>query len=352
MKVRVHIVLEHDRQGEPHGASLIRLVRPFRHPRLEPHLDVTVGIGLSDARPDVVVVDRAWCLDVDPYQAEALVRGVRARGARFVYSVDDNLLDLHRYEPWQPFPDDKLRSAVRLFLREADIVMVSTPALKARLSALNPNIVIVPNTLDETLFPARDALPSKSQNGPVTIGYMGTLTHTGDLMMLVEPLRELLHSNPGRVRLELLGITTEPRVRKLFSGLPLTCLDPGDNVAYERFVRWAAGSLRWDLAVAPLEDREFNRFKSDIKFLDYALLGIPGIYSNVEAYRQAVVHGNTGWLSDNAPEAWYRTLAGCVENAAERGLVKAQAWAHVQQHRCLRTGARMWLEVVDRAMKT
>lgn len=352
MNYKVHLVLEHDRDGEPHGASIIRLLRPFLHPRLVNHLDVSCNIDLTDEKPDLVVVDRAWRPDVDPQQADALVRGIRSRGARFVYFLDDNLVDLHQNEPWQFFPNHNQRSAVRLFLRKADLVMVSTPALRSRFLTLNPDIVVIPNALDETLFPTRDVALGREQKGPFTIGYMGTLTHTEDLMLVVEPLRELLRANPDSLRLELLGVTTEPRIRELFSGLPLKILSPGTNVAYERFVRWAQEFLRWDLAIAPLEDRLFNRFKSDIKFLDYALLGFPAVCSNVEAYRHTVVHSETGWLSDNDPECWYRTIADRIENTDELKRVREQAWEYANKHRCLSTGVKMWLQAVERVMNS
>jgi hypothetical protein len=41
------------------------------------------------------------------------------------------------------------------------------------------------------------------------------------------------------------------------------------------------------VAIAPLEDNEFNKCKSNIKLLEYCALGIPGLYQNLEPYNEA-----------------------------------------------------------------
>ena len=68
----------------------------------------------------------------------------------------------------------------------------------------------------------------------------------------------------------------------------------------------AARASAWDVAVAPLHDTAFNRCKSDLKFLEYAALGLPGIYSDVVPYKHAVRHEETGLLTENTDRCMVR----------------------------------------------
>ena len=137
----------------------------------------------------------------------------------------------------------------------------------------------------------------------MTIGYMGTLTHEADLRMVLAPLRALLRRHAGRVRLELVGGGARQTVRRRSSrACRSATLHPRHEDAYPKFVPWMRRHLRWDVAIAPLEDDAFTRCKSDLKYLDYAALGIPGVFSDVRPYRDTVRHRETGLLAANDRE--------------------------------------------------
>lgn len=82
------------------------------------HLSFTHGTQLRNGRgPDLVVVERQppGVSDGPLSEAERLVRTLAERRVPFVFATDDNLLDLNRARPWEPFPGDEMRAAVRLF---------------------------------------------------------------------------------------------------------------------------------------------------------------------------------------------------------------------------------------------
>lgn len=354
--MRIHLLVERDRYGNPHGSGQIRLLRPFTHPSLAECFQVTVADDLPQAGTDVVLVERGWRADATLDAAEALVAAIRESGAKLIYTLDDNLLDLHRCQPWHEFSTDLKRNIVRFFLRQADGVIVSTETLRQRLQKFNRMVRVVPNALDERLFlsGAIDIAPpamEKPADRPLVIGYMGTHSHLRDLMMVLEPLRALLREYRDRIEFHLVGITEDSRIIRCFDALPFRVLDTEGNHFYPDFVPWAKEHLRWDMAIAPLEDNEFSRSKSDIKFLDYALLGIPAVYSNVEAYRHTVENGKTGLLCDNTPDAWYAALREMVESYPLRQGVTKFAREFASSQRLLRNSALNWqdaiLEIAD-----
>jgi len=333
--------------GLPFGCTHIRLLRPLSHPSLAGDIVLTHGTRLpADGALDAVIVERLPHVspELALSESERLVRELETRGIPYVYATDDNLLDLHRDRPWELRAGGEVRAAVRLLARRAARVVVSTPALQERMQGLNPNSVTVPNFLDERLFGPPDAL--RPPNRPLVIGYMGTRTHDGDLRMVLRPLRAFLVRGGGRVRLEVVGVADDAGLAARFDGLPVSWLNPGVAEAYPAFPGWMRQSLRWDFALAPLADDEFTRCKSDLKYLDYGALGIPGIFSDVRAYRETVRHRETGLIVPNDPDAWAAALEEMAGDASLRSRLALAARDEVHSTRMLATNARRWLEVI------
>jgi processive 1,2-diacylglycerol beta-glucosyltransferase len=350
-KPRVHVLHGFYGAEIPYSCTYIRLLRPLTHPVLADAVALTHGTTEAIPDCDLLVVERhtLW-----PYERQLdgfvrLLARCRSRGVRVVYELDDNLLDLHRGEPWEVYPGPFLRGAVAYLAREADAVVVSTPALAERLSRLRPGVLVVPNALDERLFEAGPE-PARPRGDAVTIGYMGTMTHEADLRMVLAPLRALLRRHAGRVRFELVGGAAEGRVSSLFEGLPFHVLHPRQEDAYPSFVPWMRRHLTWDVAIAPLEDNAFTRCKSDLKYLDYGALGIPGVFSDVRSYRETVRNRETGLLAANEPKAWADALEEVVTDGALRARLADAAKADVHGGRMLRTNAVRWREAIAAAV--
>jgi len=346
-KRRVHVLHGFYGAEIPYSCTYIRLLCPLSHPVLTEKIELTHGTAEAIPDCDLLVVERhtLW-----PYerQLDGFVRVLsrcRRAGVPVVYELDDNLLDLHHDAPWEPYTGDALRSVVAFLIRQADGVIVSTPVLAERLARLRAGVLVVPNALDERLFgPAPE--PSTPRSSALTIGYMGTLTHEADLRAILAPLRALLAHHAGRVRLELVGGAAGQRMASLFEGLPFRMREPGNEDPYPRFVPWMRQHLRWDVAIAPLADDAFTRGKSDLKYLDYGALGIPGVFSDVAAYRNTVSHRETGLLAANELGAWAEALEEIVGDDALRARLAEAATAEVHGSRMLRTNATRWTDAI------
>jgi glycosyltransferase involved in cell wall biosynthesis len=347
-KRRVHVLHGFYGAEIPYSCTYIRLLCPLSHPALAEKIELTHGTAEAVPDCDLLIVERhtLW-----PYerQLDGFVRVLskcRKKGVPVVYELDDNLLDLHREEPWETYPGDSLRGVVSYLARQSDGMIVSTPALTERVRRLRGNAVVVPNALDERIFgPAPE--PSTPRSSALTIGYMGTLTHEADLRMVLAPLRALLRRHAGRARFELVGGAAENRVASLFEGLPFRQLHPRHEDAYPRFVPWMRRHLKWDVAIAPLVDDAFTQCKSDLKYLDYGALGIPGVFSDVRPYRETVRHRETGLLAANEPKAWAEALDEIASDGELRARLAAAATAEVHGTRMLRTSASRWSDAIE-----
>lgn len=350
--IRVHIIYEHGPDRKPFGVAYIRDILPLTHPLNAQAFEVTWSTAYQPA--EVLIVERGWKPDLTLHHAERLIEQARADGARLVYTIDDNLLDLESL----PLPK---RMAMRLFCRLADGILVSTPALQTRLSALSRRIYVLPNMLDERLFlqdgqrpPIRQvSLAEANPQAPIRLGFMGTFTHDADLMLILQTLRQTLRKHAPRVEFQLLGGIANPNLAQAFQGLPFRWLrlEPR-HVAYPNFIPWMRQNLRWDLGLAPLEDTPFNRCKSDIKFLDYSALGIPGIYSRLPAYEATLQHLQTGWLAENTPAAWSEALETLLNDPDLRLRLAQNAQEYVFSQRTLQHRAHLWRQAIQEILSS
>ena len=337
---------EYGINNRPHGSSYIRNLLPLSHPSVSSRVNVEFS---TEFRPcDALLIDRTWTPYVAPELVEQLVQKARRAGSRIVFSLDDDLIDANAYFPFRRIFSDAQVTSVRYLASRADHIVTSTYPLQKRLSALNPSISVIQNHLDEQLFPS--TLPEEPPGDNVTIGYMGTASHEADLLGILEPLRALLSRNRNRISLELVGVVDEFRMKAMFGNLPVTLrTPPRECVEYPDFVKWMRTSLAWDIGLAPLDDTPFTACKSDIKWLDYAFLGIPGIFSRTPAYQDSVTDGETGLLVDATPQAWYDALLNMTEDVALRGRIRKTAFETVCETRSLAHNAHQWVEILKKA---
>lgn len=349
--VRVHVLYESNDLRTPFGSSFIRLLRPLGHASLKDRIDLSFGTALPDREVDVVVVDRLWRSDLTPAMQAALFAELAARRLPMLHSLDDNLLDLGVEPGRSAFPSASQRNLIREFVRNAAGILVSTVPLAERLRPLGRAVTVLPNQLDESLY--GDVPPRRPAGTGVVLGYMGTPTHLDDLLSIVGPLRRVLRSAGGRVRLEVVGVADPRRIDALFEGLPVTVLQvPSASVRYPEFVAWMKASMHWHVGLAPLRDDRFNASKSDIKFLDYGLLGIPGLFSRVPSYRDTVRDGVDGLLVDGTPDAWQLALETITAESAaplRAGLADA-VQRRVSDERTLARHAQAWADWIETAL--
>jgi glycosyltransferase involved in cell wall biosynthesis len=105
---------------------------------------------------------------------------------------------------------------------------------------------------------------------------------------------------------------------------------PFEHVDYPRFVPWIRGLARHcSIGLAPLLDTQFNSFKSAIKFQDYTMMHLAGVFSNVTAYQGCVDRGANGLLADESPESWAQAIISLLKDADLRHMIKSDAFQRV-----------------------
>lgn len=287
-------------------------------------------------RPGVTVIDcdvyhrqlpalaeQADVLIVHGLDAELLplIERRRAAGRATVFEANDLVDDVHAWNPMAHVARDRsLKDVYRHFLRLVDGIQTTTPELARHLRARTDRpIVVFPNQLEE-IPPLRD-----QRNSRLTIGWAGSPGHFADWYELVPALEKWLQRHPE----VQLAVMSGELARSFITKLPPERYDFEQFGSLEDYFRFLD---RLDIGLAPLLPTDYNRCRSDVKFLEYASRGVVGVYADLEPYRDSVEHGRTGFLYRNQADL-FAVLERLVTDAELRNQVRVQAWSHVAEHR-------------------
>jgi tetratricopeptide (TPR) repeat protein len=312
---------------EPRGrAGLHRTQQPCRALGELEHVAVVSGSLLSPAlvtsglleEADVLVLADAADPDLLP-----IVESRRRRRRLTVFEVDAHLLSPPAGAPTAARARDLVRRSVPPHLaRHADCVQLATAALDARFGSLNARRAVFPSQLWNA--PAPPA-PRAHAPGRVVIGWGGGAAHANDVRAIAPALRAILERH-AEVDVAVMG---DAWLRDALDELPparLRVTPAGDADAYARFLTTV------DIGLAPLLPTEFNRCRSDVRFLEYAAQGALAVCADAEAYRGVVRPGVTGFLFRDGPEL-EAVLERAVGEPELRAAVTVRAARYAADHR-------------------
>lgn len=266
-------------------------------------------------------------------------------GVKFIVDQDDNLFEgrpSHGFykELSKGSPD---RAIVGAFCSFADAMICSTEPLKDYYTKWFKEVhkreipmFVSPNYNDIKDF---DFEPLRIKKDKITIGWAGSRSHYDDLKMVMPALKYILNKNKN-VELELCGGVEEEKVEWLFGDTSQEYLDrviltPGTG-GYDTYPAFLANK-GWDIGIAPLIDDEFNRCKSHIKWMEYAMYKVPCVASKVYPYykdiqgKKVIQHAKTGFLA-KGKEDWIKYLQLLIDNENLRRKIGENAYNYVKEN--------------------
>jgi glycosyltransferase involved in cell wall biosynthesis len=331
---------------EAYAIEHLRITAPFSAAGIEIINGVQDGIVNPDlaADGDAVIFQREFPKNVLVY--DQIIANARAAGKFIFYELDDLLFQLPENHPErkQELYNDALLPMITALV-DADLVLVPTEELKNVADNFNPNVIVLPNYLDDTIWHLR--APRDSSNDQlVRIGYMGSNSHTPDLALIASALIDILEKYDGKVQLDVWG-TPLPEKLSDVEGINWY---PSPTNNYRDFVKFFQ-TLDFDIAIAPLADNLFNRCKSNLKFLEYSANGVPGVYSRISPYESVIEDGVNGFLAGNEVE-WSNNLSKLIEDAILRQEMALAAQLEVSDNWLLSKNIRSWPDIFDKLTNT
>ncbi|MEO8453813.1 MAG: glycosyltransferase family 4 protein [Sphingomicrobium sp.] len=284
--------------------------------------------------------DLVYChMYVTPLGTSLSERVTRVLAKKLVYDVEDNVM-AHVDRFGRDHPNRMLRflrasSKYSFLVREADHVVTSSPALNDRCSAINRRraCTYISSSVDAERFqPA-----SGGKAGPVTIGWTGTFSSRQYLDLLREVLQKL--AGEQRFRLRVIG-----------------------NFDYElpgvelEVVRWTAEReiedlQAIDIGLYPLPADEWVSGKSGLKAIQYMMMGLPCVATDVGTTPLIIRDGENGLLVRTEDE-WLDALRRLLDDPELRRRLGEAARREAVAKYSTKAIAARYREVLTRVMES
>ncbi|OGI38886.1 MAG: hypothetical protein A2612_01530 [Candidatus Moranbacteria bacterium RIFOXYD1_FULL_44_12] len=275
----------------------------------------------------------------------AWIKALQAKyGTTHIMDMDDNVFEVDEMNPsyLTIAPGTQIYNTVMTILKDADNVTTSTEFLANKIGTIRQKpVYVAPNRIDTSLYKYDSRLVPNNGN-KIIIGYQGSSTHHSDVFRtgFIWAIRRLMKRYPN-VYLALCGGTLDLPTKHLPKNRIISI--EGSSDFYKWIDIW--GKLPFDIGVAPLVHSSFNRGKSGIKYFEYALRRIPGVYSFWQPYWPVVKENETGFLAQDEEE-WFEKLSWLIENKPLRKKIADNAYKDVINNYTVQKNYKIWEKIV------
>ena len=297
------------------GSAFYRLEMPHtRMMELNSDISVVSTDNLDFLLPeelsiiDLFIVSRSFASNIDVMKTNLAF--MKSMGASVILDIDDywHLGTGHSF--YRHYLDNNLPKLVAAHISHCDAVIATTTYLAQECLKLNKNVEILPNIPYPHLF---EQFESKSVDKPLfSVGYFGAAQHEEDVEILRISMGKLAHDQDldGRYNLYLAGWNDNPvyaAYEKIFSS-------DYHNINYKRIAAadiysYVGGYNYVDVALAPLRNTKFNRYKSELKISEAAFMGKAIIASDIPMYADCLDDGVHGFLiPQHKHSLWYKRI--------------------------------------------
>ncbi len=239
---------------------------------------------LARLAPDTLLLQSAL-YDV---HLEALHRYRRFNQVFRVFDMEDLKTNVPEKNSRRSFLFRNIKARTRQALSLCDRLIVTTEPLADAYRGLIGDIRVVPVYLARERWGSVTA--ARNEGSRPRVGWAGGQQHEGDLEILLP----IVQATAGEVDWVFLGMCPEvlrPYVKEVHDMVP--------------FAEYPArlGSLALNLTIAPLEEHPFNVAKTNLRLLEYGVLGWPVVCTDIEPYRGAPV-----MRVPNDPVRWIKAI--------------------------------------------
>lgn len=207
-------------------------------------------------------------------------------------------------------------------LKMCDGAITTTGTLRKELTNYKNLVLLNRNLASKELVEISSAHLHKhieGTNSIIRIGYFsGSITHNENFELVRPSLIKLL-KDFANVELHLVGHLDIPDEFSEF----------GHQIVTHSFVEWRDLPeliSKVDINIAPLVDSVFNRAKSEIKWIEAALVNVPTVASDLGAFKEMIEPNITGVL---VKDDWYSELKKMVLDSSFRSEIAENARNYV-----------------------
>lgn len=305
------------------NVAYYRVFAPFMELAKNPMYDVRVSTILSQ-QDDVNWADIVYFSRCVDRNIIAESKRAKAAGKKVMFETDDYMHGLPDHHPQKRnIENSRYLMDMDELCKICDVVTVSTDYLKKLYTARYPKtrIEVLPNCV--RLEDYDNAIKKKFQPDKLYLGWGGSSTHFEDLRVATSAIVDLINKYENLILLLInySGMEHHP-YRDAFEGIP-----------FERRIHVAGTEPHLmynnlgliDIGIAPLLDNEFNRGKSNVKFLEYSMCSAPMVATKLSPYQD---DANYCVLVKNNFKDWYDGIEKLIVREDKRTEIgrKANQW--------------------------
>lgn len=232
---------------------------------------------------------------------------------------------------------------IKKVISSADMVTTTTPILANIFREYNENVRVLPNCVDLKEW---NKMPIVRNDEEIRLYWGGGMSHWEDLLLIREPLK-LIFEKYKNAKIVMLGWMPE--------GFEQTF--PG-RVEFHKWSNFYAYSYKYaslgiDIALIPLVDNEFNRCKSNIKWIEASSLHIPSVVSYCSPYKEVESLSEKDlavFIEDNSPESWVKGISELIDNPELRKSIGDEARMVVEKNYDINTQYNRWINAYSETL--
>lgn len=300
---------------------------------------------------DVVVFHRA-----DTVEHHKIGRILKGMGKKIVFDNDDTYRKTEKHPFFMldesGFEQNKIykNNLINNFIINSDLVTTTTEALAEEYRELKgcPPVVVLPNCVDPMDWPE----PLRNEGDKVRIGIVGSSAYNHDFEYVQDFIKEL--AKKPNVQFVLFGLHSKERKERnrLIRRVLRKEYAFWDTIENLEHVEWCEmyqyfqklNELKLDIMLIPRCESDFNRAKSNIKFLEAAMLEIPVIaqgFSTNDSPYDKDLNGNNGILiKDNS--RWMEETERLINDKELRRQIGKNAKEYVLKNYNIETRYKEW----------
>lgn len=258
-----------------------------------------------------------------------LIEAIKAQGKEIIFETDDLNFDPNYLQKTDYY--QKITSLEREQIKQgigAEVFhdsnvktcVTSTTFLANKLGAKGKNVFVSKNKLSQHDVEVAEKIfqrKNKQKDEVVHIGYFsGTSSHDRDFATIENVLVEILRKHKN-VKLFLAGPL---EIGGKFDGFR----DQIEQVSFAPMDKHLENVAGVDINIVPLEDNDFCRSKSEIKFIEAGIVGVPTVACDNQTFRETIDEGLDGYLALGWKE-WFEKLSKLIVDKKLRQAMSQRA---------------------------
>lgn len=300
------------------GCGYWRMVMPSKYLNKDKfHVDITEEGMRYD---EMIGYDTVMIMRCMTWQEHAVIDRLKKSGVRIVYDIDDNIFEIPEDNPAAAIVGNDQKQAAASIMEICDIITTTNEFLANKIKSFGVKtpIHIIPNSLD-----VLDGWPEIENIGSPDnrrrIFWQGSSSHAKDWSLCITAIDRIMKKYPDVV-LSIFGYFPE-KVNTFLRDKNKPWWNKG-RIEYANFTDTETyfsiiKHIRAECGVIPLIGSDFSACKSNIKWMEYALVGVPSVASNVVPYNNTIEHGKDGYLC-NTEDEWFNCIEKCLVSKAGR----------------------------------